>query len=172
MENRTSNLGSSRSSFRYLCYFFPVIFLATAGSLYYTLFSTDGNRLQQANLVMQPSTGGVLSRLPDVALAPQQGQAKVLGASDKYAAGQLRGASKADPVKVVSARLFSEMISTALAHPRKRKMVDLTKDPEQNSLQVLVNTWTNGSYSPIHRHDEYSEVLSHPFACCVIHSTH
>ena len=37
-------------------------------------------------------------------------------------------------------------------------MIDLTKDPPNNSLQSLMNTWVNGSYSPVHKHPDYAEV--------------
>ena len=38
-------------------------------------------------------------------------------------------------------------------------MTDLTYEPESNSMQVLVNTWIEGSYSPVHRHNDYSETF-------------
>lgn len=78
--------------------------------------------------------------------------------SQKYAAGSLKGLNTELDVKVLSDSLFSDMIIAAKNHPRKRKMSDLTKDPQRNSLQKLVNVWTNGSYSPIHKHLDYSEV--------------
>ena len=63
------------------------------------------------------------------------------------------------PVKVVSRAAFAGLLDKAKAHPRKRKMTDLTMNPETNSLQVLVNTWTEGSYSPVHMHPTYSEAF-------------
>ena len=63
------------------------------------------------------------------------------------------------PVKVVSRSSFSGLLDKAKAHPRKRKMTDLTMNPEKNSLQILVNTWTEGSYSPVHMHPAYSEAF-------------
>lgn len=54
---------------------------------------------------------------------------------------------------------ISEMLEVAAVHVRKRKMYDLTNDPYNNNLQVLVNAWTEGSYSPIHMHKDYDEVF-------------
>lgn len=78
--------------------------------------------------------------------------------STKYAAVNMQGLDRNNGVKVVAASSFDELISTARNHPRKRKMNDLTKDAESNSMQTLINTWTDGSYSPVHKHLEYSEV--------------
>ncbi len=60
--------------------------------------------------------------------------------------------------KVVNSDIFDNLIAKAVQHPRKRKMIDITKDPEDNSMQTLINTWVNGSYSPVHKHEDYSEV--------------
>jgi hypothetical protein len=79
--------------------------------------------------------------------------------SKKYIAGQLDGMDSHQNVKLVHSSIFSKMIDTAKNHPRKRKMIDLTKDPATNSMQVLINTWYNGSFSPVHKHTDYSEVL-------------
>ncbi|KAJ1412328.1 hypothetical protein B484DRAFT_402337 [Ochromonadaceae sp. CCMP2298] len=79
--------------------------------------------------------------------------------SKKYAATGLRGAEQQLNVKLLSARHFPLLVDLARASPRLRKMTDLTKEPSTNSLQVLVNTWTSGSYSPVHRHDDYSEAF-------------
>ena len=38
-------------------------------------------------------------------------------------------------------------------------MVDFTRDPEHNDLQTIMNTWTEGSYSPVHKHTEYAETF-------------
>jgi cupin fold WbuC family metalloprotein len=38
-------------------------------------------------------------------------------------------------------------------------MNDLTRIPEENTLQTLLNTWTDGSYSPVHKHFEYAETF-------------
>jgi len=81
-----------------------------------------------------------------------------LAVSSKYEAGVVDGINNSDDAKVVSGRLFSSMVATARQHPRKRKMTDLTKDPTTNSMQTLMNTWIEGSYSPVHYHDQYSEV--------------
>ena len=37
-------------------------------------------------------------------------------------------------------------------------MNDLTQNAPENTLQTLLNTWTDGSYSPVHKHLEYAEV--------------
>ena len=63
------------------------------------------------------------------------------------------------PVKVVNLASFPGLYEKAKAHPRKRKMTDLTMNPEKNTLQVLVNTWMEGSYSPVHMHPHYSEAF-------------
>jgi hypothetical protein len=55
-------------------------------------------------------------------------------------------------VKVISKTIFSKLIEDASHSKRKRKMTDLTLNPTDNSMQTLVNTWTNGSYSPVHKH--------------------
>ncbi len=78
--------------------------------------------------------------------------------SAKFAAVKLPGLESSSGVKLVSSGLFPDLVQTAKKHPRKRKMHDLTREPEKNTMQTLVNTWTNGSYSPVHRHTEYSEV--------------
>lgn len=62
-------------------------------------------------------------------------------------------------LKTVDGKLFPKLIETAKNHPRKRKMIDITEDPTKNSLQTLLNTWTDGSYSPVHKHYEYAEVI-------------
>jgi hypothetical protein len=80
--------------------------------------------------------------------------------SKKYSASLMPGVDPESDVKVVSSSIFAELIETATKHPRGRKMNDLTKDPVHNSMQVLVNTWTSGSFSPVHKHDEYSEVVA------------
>ena len=72
---------------------------------------------------------------------------------------QLLGLSSQNDIKVINNKYFNKLIEEASLHPRKRKMTDLTKDPKDNSMQVLINTWLEGSYSPIHYHDEYSEVF-------------
>ena len=72
---------------------------------------------------------------------------------------QLLGLSSQNDVKVISNKNFIKLIEEASKHPRKRKMTDLTKNPKDNSMQVLINTWVEGSYSPIHYHEEYSEVF-------------
>ncbi len=76
----------------------------------------------------------------------------------KYAAESLKGLDSNDAFKVISSKNFDDLINEAKNKPRKRKMIDLTKDPKANKLQTLMNTWTEGSYSPVHKHSDYSEV--------------
>lgn len=83
-----------------------------------------------------------------------------LSASRKYAASTMEGLDNNANAKTVNSKVFSGLIAAARQHPRGRKMTDLTKIPEQNSLQTLINTWIEGSFSPVHYHDHYSEV------CC------
>ena len=81
-----------------------------------------------------------------------------LSTSNKYAAGPLEGLDNGSNFKVISSKLFPDLLSAARQHPRKRKMTDVTKDPQSNTLQTLINTWTDGSFSPVHKHERYSEV--------------
>ena len=83
-----------------------------------------------------------------------------LSASSKYAASKLDGLDNNDNAKTVNSKLFESLIAAARKHPRGRKMTDLTKLPESNTMQTLINTWIEGSYSPVHYHDQYSEVYS------------
>ena len=71
--------------------------------------------------------------------------------TNKFAAGTLEGAEASRGYKEIKGTHFPNLISSALAHKRGRKMNDLTKDPTTNSLQTLLNTWTDGSYSPVHK---------------------
>jgi cupin fold WbuC family metalloprotein len=71
--------------------------------------------------------------------------------------GEELGLELQAPLKVIHSAVFAALISAAAAHPRKRKMTDLTWKPERNSLQVLLNTWTEGSLSPVHAHVRWSE---------------
>lgn len=57
-------------------------------------------------------------------------------ASRTYHAQPLPNADPRLPFKTVDSSLFPDLIKTALNHPRKRRMSDLTKDPPNNSLQV------------------------------------
>ena len=77
-------------------------------------------------------------------------------AADK---GALLGLSADDAIKLVKSSKFKALQAAALDAPRKRKMIDLTRDPKTNSMQVLLNTWTTGSFSPVHRHTDYSEAF-------------
>jgi len=74
--------------------------------------------------------------------------------------GDILGVSISSPVKVVNTGRLPLLIEAAIAHPRKRKMTDLTKDPAMNGLQILLNTWTEGSYSPVHMHPDFSEAFT------------
>lgn len=80
---------------------------------------------------------------------------------DAYKAlrGEILNVNADHSVKAVNSKYFKELISTASQTQRKRKMTDLTKDSPNNTMQVLLNTWIEGSYSPVHRHDEYSEAF-------------
>ena len=77
-------------------------------------------------------------------------------AADK---GTLLGLSAEDSVKTVSSSSYKKLVDAAQTATRKRKMIDLTKDPQSNSMQVLLNTWSVGSFSPVHRHPDYSEAF-------------
>jgi cupin fold WbuC family metalloprotein len=83
----------------------------------------------------------------------------VVKPSKKYLAGSLTGLEGNRDVKVISSSVFDDMISEATNHPRKRKMIDFTKDPSTNTMQTLMNTWIEGSYSPVHKHQRYSEIF-------------
>jgi hypothetical protein len=72
------------------------------------------------------------------------------------ATGSDLGISSENMVKVVDSQFFPKLVDIAKNHPRKRKMNDLTRNPANNTLQSLMNTWTEGSYSPIHMHLEYA----------------
>jgi len=80
--------------------------------------------------------------------------------SSQYTASQLKSINSSNNTKVISSSLYDELLQSAYSHPRKRKMVDLTKSPHTNSMQTLINTWIEGSYSPIHRHETHSEVVT------------
>lgn len=69
------------------------------------------------------------------------------------------GLDSTNNVKTIGGNCFQNLIETATLSQRKRKMVDLTKDAEQNSMQTLLNTWIEGSYSPVHSHMDYSEAF-------------
>lgn len=98
-----------------------------------------------------------------------------LSASSKYTAVKMEGLENSANAKVVNSKIFTSLVAAARQHPRKRKMTDLTKSPEKNSMQTLMNTWIEGSYSPVHYHEHYSEVrqrlfrYKYLFSCCKIH---
>lgn len=58
-----------------------------------------------------------------------------------YPSSQLDGVNSESNFKVINSKNFGGMIEKAVSSARKRKMTDLTKAPEQNSMQTLVNTW-------------------------------
>lgn len=78
--------------------------------------------------------------------------------SSQYTASQHNSINSSNNTKIISSLIYDELLQSAYSHPRKRKMVDLTKSPHTNSMQTLINTWIEGSYSPIHRHETHSEV--------------
>ncbi|CAK0838632.1 unnamed protein product [Prorocentrum cordatum] len=69
------------------------------------------------------------------------------------------GVSADSGVKQIFASQFDDLVSTAKKHKRGRRMADFTRDAENNPLQTLLNTWTEGSYSPVHRHDLWAETF-------------
>ena len=79
--------------------------------------------------------------------------------SYKANSGEILGVDNYSAIKLINARKFDEVIDIAKSSKRKRKMIDLTRDPHNNNMQVLFNTWTAGSYSPVHKHLEYSEAF-------------
>lgn len=116
-----------------------------------------------------PALNTQVSTEPDPVLAEQvnfmdniidkkKNSPDMLVPSIKYAAGGIPGVESGKDVKVISGTHFGGLITDALTHSRKRKMVDFTKLPASNTMQTLINTWTDGSYSPVHRHNDYSEV--------------
>ena len=60
---------------------------------------------------------------------------------------------------MINSGYFDNLVTSAKGHIRKRKMTDLTRNPEGNSMQVLLNTFTEESYSPVHKHMDYSEIF-------------
>lgn len=83
---------------------------------------------------------------------------EVFAPPSSFKAGSVNGLEPELDVKIVSSVYFDSIVSAATKHPRKRKMYDLTKDPKSNSMQSLMNVWTNGSFSPVHKHPDFSEV--------------
>lgn len=58
-----------------------------------------------------------------------------------YKASSLPGIDINSPVKILSSSSFPSLLEAAKSSSRKRKMVDLTKEPTKNSMQTLLNTW-------------------------------
>jgi len=73
--------------------------------------------------------------------------------------GGLLGVKQNDPVKVVNSKHFDTLVSHAQDSERGRKMIDLTMNPQESQMQVLMNTWTEKSFSPVHMHKSYSEAF-------------
>ena len=88
------------------------------------------------------------------AAAPDGG---VVAPASSYTAEAPIGVDPSAGVKLLDDRAFERMLGMATASARGRKMFDFTRDPPANSLQTLVNAWTEGSYSPVHRHAAYAE---------------
>jgi hypothetical protein len=61
------------------------------------------------------------------------------------------------PIKIIDSSRFQTLLGNAAHHPRKRQMTDLTMNPRQNSIQLLTNAMTEGSYTAVHKHLHYSE---------------
>ena len=106
----------------------------------------------------------------DVRVSSSSSTSSSLSSSTKFAStsppnsykadtGDLLGVSPESSIKIVNSGRFEALVQAAVASPRGRKMVDLTQSPATNSMQVLLNTWTSGSYSPVHRHPDYSEAF-------------
>jgi hypothetical protein len=147
----------ARSGYQRLKPLVAGISLLTLIALVYTLF--HGGIAQ-----FQMSSGGTNVLHGD---NHDEGHLIQLTPSSKYSAGVVPSLETTKDVKVVSANLFDTMVGVARTHVRKRKMIDLTKKAENNSMQTLINTWTEGSYSPVHRHDDYSEVCAHLYTLLV-----
>lgn len=90
--------------------------------------------------------------------------------SSQYTASQLKSINSSNHTKIISSLIYDELLQSAYSHPRKRKMVDLTKSPRTNSMQTLINTWIEGSYSPIHRHETHSEVTVQQLSFDIIYN--
>lgn len=140
---KSSFIQSMKPFVRYCMIITPVILIITAftSGIFTTQTPTVGADVGALNNKKDTEMG--------VALLP----------STKYAAVDVKGLHRNNDVKVVAAEKFSDLIVAAKNHPRKRKMNDLTKNAESNSMQTLINTWTDGSYSPVHKHVDYSEVM-------------
>lgn len=73
--------------------------------------------------------------------------------------GEILGVNKSDTIKVVNSKYFDALIHDASIHPRKRRINDLTSNPALDDMQILLNTFLEGSYSPIHTHMDYAETF-------------
>ena len=105
---------------------------------------------KQRSATSTPLTADTNAAVPQMAPTGGKGLETAMVTS-KFAAGKLEGAESDRGYKEIKDTHFPNLISSALAHKRGRKMNDLTKDPSTNSLQTLLNTWTDGSYSPVHK---------------------
>ena len=64
--------------------------------------------------------------------------APATGSRAEYRAGHVAGLEAAAGVKPIDSHLFESLLAAARAHPRRRRMVDLTREPATNQLQNLV----------------------------------
>lgn len=69
------------------------------------------------------------------------------------------GVKVTDGVKPIYSAPFADMVRKAKAEKRKRRMTDFTISPKTASLQTILNTWIEGSYSPVHLHEHWSETF-------------
>lgn len=82
------------------------------------------------------TTGSVLDKYPaDSSLRAQNFNRQ------NYSAAEEAGLARDQDVKVISTKYYSQLISKAANTTRKRRMVDVTKNPQSNSMQTLINTW-------------------------------
>lgn len=126
---------------------FLVILVVEIKSLFYNCSPSDNEKNENIN------SYEIKSNADSIGL-------RTVAYTNKYSASTSIPSLNPDlPSKVISSKIFDELISTATNHPRKRKMVDLTRDPPTNTMQTLMNTWINGSFSPVHKHTQYSEAF-------------
>mmetsp|Transcript_13255 Transcript_13255/g.25403 ORF Transcript_13255/g.25403 Transcript_13255/m.25403 type:complete len:273 (+) Transcript_13255:300-1118(+) len=118
------------------------VFVFFAGLIFY-LEGTPGRR---AKRIARRASATYSGKLAPATIAKQE-----------YKAAELPGLEAALGVKVLDSTLFASMYDQARASKRGRKMVDLTRNPAKNHLQKMMNTWTEGSYSPVHMHVNHAE---------------
>jgi hypothetical protein len=64
--------------------------------------------------------------------------APATGSRAEYRAASVQGMDAEAGVKPLDSSYFDGLVEAARAHPRRRRMVDLTRDPSTNKLQNLV----------------------------------